>query len=94
MSPLDEGFRLRLSEIFTNWIGGVTDALRLGQVNGKVRRDINARETATFFVASYEGYISLAKTGQDARVLRSGIRQLRVYLEGLRPQITPTIKTA
>lgn len=87
MSPLDEGFRLRLSEIFTNWIGGVTDALRLGQVNGKVRRDIDPRETATFFVASYEGYISLAKTGQDARVLRSGIRQLRVYLEGLRASI-------
>lgn len=93
MSPLDEGFRMRLSEIFTNWIGGVTDALRLGQVNGKVRRDIDARETATFFVASYEGYISLAKTAQDARVLRSGIGQLRVYLESLRPQITPTIKT-
>ncbi|CAM3135612.1 TetR/AcrR family transcriptional regulator [Asticcacaulis taihuensis] len=87
MSPLDEGFRLRLSEIFTNWIDGVTDALRLGQVNGKVRRDIDPRETATFFVASYEGYISLAKTAQDARVLRSGIRQLRVYLEGLRPPI-------
>lgn len=87
MSPLDEGFRLRLSEIFTNWIGGVTDALRLGQVNGKVRRDIDPRETATFFVASYEGYISLAKTAQDARVLRSGIRQLRIYLEGLRPEI-------
>ena len=94
MSPLDEGFRLRLSEIFANWIGGVTDALRLGQVNGKVRRDIDPRETATFFVASYEGYISLAKTAQDARVLHSGIKQLRVYLEGLRPQITPTIKTA
>jgi len=93
MSPLDEGFRMRLSEIFTNWIGGVTDALRLGQVNGKVRRDIDARETATFFVASYEGYISLAKTAQDARVLRSGIGQLRLYLESLRPQITPTIKT-
>ena len=85
MSPLDEGFRLRLSEIFTNWISGVTDALRLGQINGKVRREIDPRETATFFVASYEGYISLAKTAQDARVLLSGIKQLRVYLGGLRP---------
>lgn len=84
MSPLDEGFRMRLSEIFTNWIGGVTDALRLGQINGKVRRDIDPRETATFFVATYEGYISLAKTAQDGRVLASGIKQLRVYLDGLR----------
>ena len=55
------------------------------QVNGKVRRDIHPRETATFFVASHEGYISLAKTAQDGRVLISGLKQLRVYLEGLRP---------
>ena len=87
MSPLDEGFRLRLSEIFTNWISGVTDALRLGQINGKVRRDIDPRETATFFVASYEGYISLAKTAQDGRVLASGMKQLRIYLESLRASI-------
>lgn len=84
MSPLDEGFRRRLSEIFTNWIGGVTDALRLGQINGKVRNDIDARDTATFLVAAYEGYISLAKTAQDGRVLVAGMKQLRVYLESLR----------
>lgn len=84
MSPLDEGFRRRLSEIFTNWIGGVTDALRLGQINGKVRNDIDARDTATFLVATYEGYISLAKTAQDGRVLVAGMKQLRVYLESLR----------
>jgi AcrR family transcriptional regulator len=84
MSPLDEGFRRRLSEIFTNWIGGVSDALRLGQINGKVRNDIDARDTATYLVATYEGYISLAKTAQDSRVLVSGMKQLRLYLESLR----------
>ena len=84
MSPLDEGFRRRLSEIFTNWIGGVTDALRLGKINGTVRNDIDARDTATFLVAAYEGYISLAKTAQDGRVLVAGMKQLRVYLESLR----------
>jgi TetR/AcrR family transcriptional repressor of nem operon len=91
MSPLDEGFRMRLSEIFTNWIGGVTDALRLGQINGKVRRDIDPRETATFFVATYEGYISLAKTAQDGRVLMTGLKQLRIYLQGLRVQDQATV---
>ncbi|ESQ89720.1 TetR/AcrR family transcriptional regulator [Asticcacaulis benevestitus] len=84
MSPLDEGFRRRLSEIFTNWIGGVSDALRLGQINEKVRNDIDARDTATYLVATYEGYISLAKTAQDSRVLISGMKQLRLYLESLR----------
>ncbi|MDV6333117.1 TetR/AcrR family transcriptional regulator [Asticcacaulis sp. 201] len=84
MSPLDEGFRRRLSEIFTTWISGVADALRLGQVNGKVRRDLDPVETATFFIATYEGYISMAKVAQDPRVLDSGLRQLRAYLHTLR----------
>ena len=84
MSPLDEGFRLRLAQIFADWIGGVADALRLGQINGKVRRDLNARDAATFFIAAYEGYISLAKTAQSADLLASGLRQLDTWLEGLR----------
>ncbi|HWU50798.1 MAG TPA: TetR family transcriptional regulator C-terminal domain-containing protein [Asticcacaulis sp.] len=85
MSPLDETFRLRLAQIFADWIGGVTDALRLGQINGKVRRDLDARDTATFFIAAYEGYISLAKAAQSADLLASGVRQLHLWLEGLRP---------
>ena len=85
MSPLDETFRLRLAQIFADWIGGVTDALRLGQINGKVRRDLDARDTATFFIATYEGYISLAKTAQSAELLASGVRQLDAWLESLRP---------
>lgn len=84
MSPLDEAFRLRLAQIFAEWIGGVTDALRLGQINGKVRRDLDARDTATFFIATYEGYISLAKAAQSADLLASGVRQLNLWLEGLR----------
>jgi len=84
MSPLDERFRRRLSEIFTNWIGGVADALRLGQVNGKVRRDLDPVDTATFFIATYEGYISMGKVSQDPRLLESGLRQLRTWLHTLR----------
>lgn len=85
MSPLDEGFRMRLSAIFQGWIGGIADALRLGQANGKVRPGIDVRDTATFIVATYEGYISLAKNAQDATMLRAGVRQMTQYLLGLRP---------
>ncbi len=85
MSPLDEGFRMRLSAIFQSWIGGIADALRLGQANGKVRPGIDCRDTATFIVATYEGYISLAKNAQDATMLRAGVRNMTQYLLGLRP---------
>jgi len=85
MSPLDEGFRKRLAKVFSDWLDGVASALRDGQKRGQVRPDIDAHETATFFIAAYEGYISLAKNSQDAQVLRSGQKRLVRYLESLRP---------
>jgi len=85
MSGVNEEIRLRLRRVFQMWIGGVADALRLGQANGKVRRDIDARETATFMVATYEGYISLAKNARDPSLLAAGVKQVVKYLETLRP---------
>jgi AcrR family transcriptional regulator len=85
MSPLDEGFRKKLAKLFDDWQDGIAVALRNGRKRGTVRRDVDPRETATFLVALYEGYISLAKSAQDARVLQSGKRQMVRYLESLRP---------
>ncbi len=84
MSPVDEGFRRRLSDLFHAWIASVEDALRLGQINGQVRRDIDAREAASFLIATYEGYISLAKNAQSPAMLTLGVRQVVAYLETLR----------
>jgi TetR/AcrR family transcriptional regulator, transcriptional repressor for nem operon len=85
MSPLDEGFRTRLARVFDGWRRGVTDALRAGQERGLVRADLDPAEAALFFIAAYEGYISLAKNAQDARVLQAGKKSLTRYLESLRP---------
>lgn len=85
MSQTDDAFRMRLNRLFNEWIGGVADALRLGQANGRVRKDIDAREAATFMIASYEGFISLAKTAQEPALLRAGLRQVIDYLKTLRP---------
>ena len=85
MSPLDEGFRKRLARVFADWRGGIAAALQDGRKRGLVRRDVDPDETATFLIAAYEGYISLAKSSQDARVLQSGRRRMAAYLESLRP---------
>lgn len=85
MSPLDEEFRKKTADVFRVWIGGMADALKRGQKQGQVRKDIDAEDTATYVAATYEGYLSLAKNAQDPRVLRSGIRVLSKYLETLRP---------
>lgn len=85
MSPLDEGFRKRLAELFTQTIAQISTALREGQRRGMVRGDRDPQETASFVFAAYEGYLSLAKGAQDPRFLQSGIESIVRYLEGLRP---------
>ena len=84
MSPLDEQFRKRLERIFRDWQEGIALALRRGQSQGTVRRDLVPEETAGFLIAMYEGYVLLAKNAQDAKVWNVGIRNIVGWLKSLR----------
>lgn len=84
MSPVDEQFRKRLEKLFHAWQEGVAALLRRGQSEGTVRRDLNAEESASFLVAMVEGYASLAKNAQDAKVWEVGIRNIVGWLRSLR----------
>ena len=84
MSPLDEQFRKRLEKIFNGWQEGIATALRRGQSQGTVRRDLVPEETAGFLIATYEGYTLLAKNAQDAKVWNVGIRNIVGWLNSLR----------
>ncbi len=85
MSGLDEGFRRRTAKLFKDWHDAVAEALYEGQKRGVVRNDINANETATFLIATYEGYVVLGKNSQDPRMMQSGQRRVSGHLESLRP---------
>jgi TetR/AcrR family transcriptional repressor of nem operon len=84
MSPLDEQFRKRLKRIFLAWQEGVATLLRKGQSQGTVRRDLNPDAAASFLIAMVEGYVSLAKNAQDAKVWEVGIRNIVGWLKSLR----------
>ena len=84
MSPLDEQFRQRLQRIFLAWQQGVATLLQKGQSQGTVRRDLNPDEAASFLIAMVEGYVSLAKNAQDAKVWEVGIRNIVGWLRSLR----------
>lgn len=84
MSPLDEQFRKRLRRIFLAWQQGVAALLRKGQSQGTVRRDLNPYDAASFLVAMVEGYVSLAKNAQDAKVWEVGKRNIVGWLKSLR----------
>jgi len=85
MSQLDEQFRKRLERIFRAWQEGTAMALRRGQSQGTVRRDLVPEETAGFLIAMVEGYQVLAKNAQDAKVWNVGIRNIVDWLKSLRP---------
>lgn len=84
MSQLDEQFRKRLERIFHAWQEEIAMALRRGQSQGTVRRDLVPEETASFLIAMVEGYQVLAKNAQDAKVWNMGIRNIVGWLGSLR----------
>ena len=84
MSLLDEQFRKRLQRIFHAWQEGIATALRRGQYQGTVRRDLVPEEAASFLIAMVEGYEVLGKNAQDAKVWNMGIRNIAGWLNSLR----------
>jgi len=84
MSPLDEQFRKLLEKIFRAWQEGIAIALRRGQSQGTVRRDLVPDDAAGFLIAVYEGYVLLVKNAQDAKVWNVGIRNIVGWLRSLR----------
>lgn len=84
MSLLDVQFRKRLERIFHAWQEGIAMALRRGQAQGTVRRNLVPEETASFLIAMVEGYEVLAKNAQDAKVWNTGIRNIVGWLSSLR----------
>jgi hypothetical protein len=84
MSPLDEQFRKRLERIFLDWQKGIATLLRKGQSQRTVRHDLNPDQAGSFLVAMVEGYGTLAKNAQDAKVWTAGIRNIVGWLQSLR----------
>ena len=85
MSPVDEGFRKRLNGILDDWRRGVAAAMKRGQADGTVRKDVNPEAAATFVISSIEGCVGMAKASRSKEFLHTGMFGLIEYLERLRP---------
>lgn len=84
MSPLDENLRDRLDTLYSQWRGGITDALKRGQEKGTVHASIDPEAEATFLVGTLTGTATLAKTARNAEPFRLMLKALEGYLETLR----------
>ncbi|MEO5367592.1 MAG: TetR/AcrR family transcriptional regulator [Magnetococcus sp. WYHC-3] len=85
MSPIDEGFRVRIDQVFTWAIGRFAAAIQRSQQAGTLRPQVEARSVALFILAAMEGCLSLAKNTHDREQLQRCGQALFDYLETLRP---------
>ncbi len=83
MSPVNEGFRKRLDEIFGLWREAIARALRQGQQEARVRSDIDPHRAASFIIAAIEGSIGMAKNTQNSEPWNACQEGLEHYIESL-----------
>ena len=85
MSPIDEGFRERISSVYGNWQEALEKACERGKLAGNFREDVDSKQHALLFVATLEGCLGFAKSTQNLKTLMSCGQGLMDQLESLRP---------
>ncbi len=84
MSPIDEGFRVRLDQVYQDWRAGISQALQRAQQAGELRRDVDCNHLAMFVLAALSGCIGTAKNAQSLEQLQNCCALLVDYLQSLR----------
>ena len=88
MSPIDEGFRVRLDLVYQEWRTGIQKAFERAQHAGELRADIKCDNLATFVLAAVSGCIGSAKNAQSLEQLQNCGAMLVDYLQSLRTRQT------
>src|SRR5262245_33921055 len=80
LSDVHEGFRRRLAEVFHEWRVTMADALRRGQVAGRLGPECNPEGVAYFIVAALEGAILMGKVTKDIQAMERCVVELKQHL--------------
>jgi TetR/AcrR family transcriptional repressor of nem operon len=80
LSDLHEGFRARLSGVFSAWRDRLTLALREAKQGGEVSADCRPEAVAHFLVASIEGALLMTKLNKDIGVMEQCVDEMKRYL--------------
>jgi AcrR family transcriptional regulator len=81
LSLADDDFRSALARIFAGWRQAIADKIRADQLDGR-EGGTDPDRFAALAVAAYSGAMSMAKTSQDAGVLRECLRGLEELSSG------------
>jgi TetR/AcrR family transcriptional regulator, transcriptional repressor for nem operon len=80
LSDVHEGFRVRLSELFSRWRARLTRALEEAQERGEVTEACRPEAVAHFLVASLEGALLLTKLTKEIAVMDRCVEEMNRYL--------------
>jgi TetR/AcrR family transcriptional repressor of nem operon len=84
MSPLDEGFRERIDQLYATWRKTYAAALADGMKAGKVRKDIVPQHVAALVVATQMGIWGTGKSSRSAALMTQAGEAVCGYLDSLK----------
>ncbi len=79
MSPVDEGFRVRLQAALNLWIDEMEKHLKRAKKVGILKSDTNTKQAARFVVMAHEGFYGMLKGLGDPVVFDSLFEALKRY---------------
>lgn len=85
MSAIDEGFKNRISDLYSEWQSALEAACDKGKIAGNVDDTIDSREISLLFIASLQGCMGFAKSVQSLETLMSCGQGLIDRIEAVRP---------
>jgi len=85
MSPIDDGFKERIADIYEEWQNTIEAACDRGKAAGNVSQSIDSKEISLLFLASLQGCLGFAKSVQSLETLMSCGHGLTDRIESLRP---------
>ena len=85
MSPIDEGFRTRITKVYAEWQNTLEEAFERAKKAGNLKNDADSKQLAVLFVATLDGCLGLAKSTQSLDILLTCGHGLVDQLETLRP---------
>jgi AcrR family transcriptional regulator len=84
MSPIDEGFRLRVQRIYGEWQDAIASALQRGLDLGLVDERVAPERTALFIISTIQGVVGILKNDRRPETRESLNAGLMDFLNSLR----------
>lgn len=88
MTPWNEDFSKALNEIAQEWIKIMTSVIENGKKSGYIRKDVNAKQVTFFVMSGYWGIRNFGKLENSKKVYLPYLKELKGYLNTLRPSDT------